>query len=84
MAAPDWICDLSDGLDGATAVEKYFSGRAQGARWALVDGIVGIVVAQRGSLLLAVNVTVVEGKITEINAVADPTTLRELTLAVLD
>lgn len=74
----------SDGLHGATAVANYFSGRAQGARSALVDGIVGIVVAPRGSLLLAVNVTVVEGKITEINAVADPTTLRELTLAVLD
>lgn len=66
----------SDGLHGATAVANYFSGRAQGARSALVDGTVGIVVAPRGSLLPVVNVTVVDGKIKEINAVADPTMLR--------
>lgn len=74
----------SDGLHGAEAVANYFSGRAKGARAALVDGTVGIVVAPRGSLLLVVNVTVVGGKITEINAVADPTTLQQLDLAVLD
>ena len=74
----------SDGLHGAAAVANYFSGRAKGARAALVDGTVGIVVAPRGSLLLVVNVTVVGGKITEVNAVADPIRLNHLNLAVLD
>lgn len=74
----------SDGLQGAAAVASYFSGRAQGARSALVDGTVGIVVAPRGSLLLIVNVTVAAGKITQIDAVADPVRLDNLTLAVLE
>ena len=74
----------SDGLQGAAAVANYFSGRAQGARSALVDGTVGIVVAPRGSLLLVVNVTVVAGKITQIEAVADPARLDQLSIAVLD
>jgi RNA polymerase sigma-70 factor (ECF subfamily) len=74
----------SDGLHGAETVAHYFSGRAQGARSALVDGTVGIVVAPRGSLLLVVNVTVAAGKITAIEAVADPARLDQLSLAVLD
>src|SRR5438132_5325528 len=69
---------------GALAVARQFSGRAQGARPALVNGSVGLVVARHGRLVLVLNLTVTRGKIVEINAVADPARLRQLDLAVLD
>src|SRR5207248_128573 len=69
---------------GASDVARQFSGRAQGAQVALVNGAVGIVVAQHGRLFLVLNLTLTRGKIAEINVVADPARLRELDLAVLD
>jgi RNA polymerase sigma factor (sigma-70 family) len=68
----------------ASAVARQFSGRAQGARTALVNGSVGIVVAHHGRLSLVLNLTITRGKIVEINVVADPARLRQLDLAVLD
>ena len=69
---------------GAPAVARQFSGRAQGARPALVNGSVGLVVARHGRLFLVLDLTVTRGKIVEINVVADPERLRQLDLAVLD
>ena len=69
---------------GTPAVARQFSGRAQGARPALVNGSVGLVVARHGRLFLVLNLTVTRGKIVEINMVADPERLRQLDLAVLD
>ena len=69
---------------GALAVARQFSGRAQGARRALVDGAVAAIVAPRGHLFLVLNFTITHGKIVEIEAVADPARLRQLDLAVLD
>ena len=69
---------------GALAVARQFSGRAQGARPALVNGSVGLVVARHGRLFLVLDLTVTRGKIVEINVVADPQRLRQLDLAVLD
>jgi RNA polymerase sigma-70 factor (ECF subfamily) len=69
---------------GAPAVARQFSGHAQGARPALVNGAVGVVVARHGRLFLVLNLTVTRGKIAEINVVADPERLRQLDLAVLD
>jgi RNA polymerase sigma factor (sigma-70 family) len=71
-------------LRGADAVARSFLGRAQTARSALINGAVGIVVAPNGRLLLVVNVTITNGKITAANAVADPERLGELELSVLD
>jgi len=68
---------------GASDVARQFSGRAQGARAALVNGSVGIVVARHGQLFLVLNLTLSGGKIAEINVVADPARLRQLDLAVL-
>lgn len=59
---------------------------AQGARaaqLALVDGAVGVVVAPRGRLMIVLRFTMREGRISEINVVADPERLAELNLAVL-
>ena len=69
---------------GTPAVARQFSGRAQGARPALVNGSVGLVVARHGRLFLVLDLTVTRGKIVEINVVADPERLRQLDLAVLD
>src|SRR5881227_3526491 len=69
---------------GALAVARQFSGRAQGARPALVNGSVGLVVARHGRLFLVLNLTFTRGKIVEINVVADPARLRQLALGVLD
>jgi len=68
---------------GAPAVAKQFAGRAQGARPLLVSGAVGVVVAPRGRLLLVLELTIMHGKIAEINVIVDPARLHKLDLAVL-
>ncbi|HLZ62379.1 MAG TPA: sigma-70 family RNA polymerase sigma factor, partial [Ktedonosporobacter sp.] len=70
-------------IRGALDVARLFSGRAQGARPALVNGTVGVLVGQRGRLFLVLNLTITNGKIVEINAVADPASLQKLELGVL-
>jgi RNA polymerase sigma-70 factor (ECF subfamily) len=71
-------------MRGADTVAKAFMGRARNARSALVDGVVGVVVAPRGRLLLVLNVMFANGKIVEIDTVADPERLAEFELAILD
>ncbi|MDF2921154.1 MAG: family polymerase sigma factor [Paenibacillaceae bacterium] len=71
-------------VHGSQAVAKQFAGRAQGARQMLVNGSVGIVVAPLGRLLFILELKVEDGKITEIDMIADPQRIRRLDLAVLD
>jgi len=75
--------EASAELRGAAAVAQAFKGRARSAQSALVNGAVGVVVAPRGQLLLILNVTIVNGKITAIEAIADPERLAEFDLAIL-
>ena len=75
---------VSREVHGAKAVARQFSGRAQGARRALVNGAVAAIVAPRGHLFLVLNFTIRNDKVVEIEAVADPARLRQLHLAVLD
>jgi len=73
-------------LTGAAAVARQglaFSPRARFARLALVNGTPGLILAPRERLALALSLTIVNGKITEMDVVADPVRLRGLTLAVL-
>ncbi|MCZ8517350.1 sigma-70 family RNA polymerase sigma factor [Paenibacillus filicis] len=70
-------------VHGSEAVAKQFAGRAQGARPMLVSGSVGVVVAPHGRLLFVLELKVADGKITEIDMIADQTRLRQLDLAVL-
>lgn len=65
---------------GAEAVATLFRGRAQAARAALVDGALGIVVEPAGRLLLVLLPTIVGGRITRIEAVADRASLAQLAL----
>ncbi|WP_433684607.1 sigma-70 family RNA polymerase sigma factor [Nocardia sp. CA-119907] len=57
--------------------------RSQVATLALVNGAVGIIVAPRGKLLLALAVTVEHNRIAGYEVIADPARLRGLDLAVL-
>ncbi|HEY1908168.1 MAG TPA: sigma-70 family RNA polymerase sigma factor [Myxococcaceae bacterium] len=66
---------------GAETVAGFFKGRAQAARAVLIDGTVGIEVAPHGRLLLVLRPTIVDGRIVDIEAVADAEALRRLTLA---
>ena len=70
-------------LRGAAAVAKAFSGRAQAARPALINGIVGAVVAPGGHLFLFLTVMIRDGRIVEITATRDSGALRLADIAVL-
>ncbi|HZB08484.1 MAG TPA: RNA polymerase sigma factor SigJ [Rubrobacter sp.] len=74
-------------IRGAHAVARgalASSARARFTQPALVNGAVGLVMAPRGQLFLILGFTITDGKITEIDVVADPARLRQLDLAVLD
>jgi RNA polymerase sigma-70 factor (ECF subfamily) len=73
----------SDELRGQAAVAGFFSGRAQGAVPALVDGTVGALVVVAGQTRLAIRFTVTDGRITGIDAVAEPARLDRLEVTVL-
>lgn len=66
---------------GASAVAEAFVGRAQTAASALFDGVLGVLVAPGGKALLVLEVVVEEGRIVEIDAVADPARLAALGLS---
>lgn len=71
-------------IRNASIVARLFQGRAIAARTALVDGELGVVVAPRGRLLLVVKVKVANGKIVEIEGIADPERLRQVHLAAFE
>jgi RNA polymerase sigma factor (sigma-70 family) len=69
---------------GAAAVAETFSGRARAARPALVDGAVGLVWSQGGGPRVVFGFTITEGKIVEVDLIADPERLSQLDLAILE
>lgn len=69
---------------GADAVAQLFSGRAFGAKTALYQGTVGIVVPRGSGLMLILNVTITGGKIVEIEAVANPAQIEGLSYSILE
>lgn len=72
-------------LRGAAAVAGAFvQRRAQAARPVLVDGELGLVVAPRGQLRLVIRLTMTNGKIAAIDAVADPADIAQIKLSALD
>jgi RNA polymerase sigma factor (sigma-70 family) len=70
-------------LRGATAVAETFSGRAQRAEPALLDGEAGLVWAPGGTVRVAFAFTVVDGRITGIEQIADPADLGSMEVSVL-
>jgi RNA polymerase sigma factor (sigma-70 family) len=69
---------------GAPAVAETFAGRARAAQPALIDGAVGLVWARGGRPRVVFDLTIENGKIVEIDMVADAERLGELDLVVLD
>jgi RNA polymerase sigma factor (sigma-70 family) len=69
---------------GAASVAQTFSGRARGARPAMVDGAVGAVWSQGGQPRVVFDIQVSRGKIVGIDMLADPERLGRLHLEVLD
>jgi RNA polymerase sigma factor (sigma-70 family) len=75
---------LSDEVHGPRAVADIFSGRAQAAQPALIDGAVGVVWAPGGNLRAAWTFTIVHGKVAAIDISADPEQLGRLDVTILD
>ncbi|MEU4349317.1 sigma-70 family RNA polymerase sigma factor [Streptomyces sp. NPDC023838] len=73
----------ASGALGAQAVAKTFSGRAQVAQLALVDGAPGMVWAPNGSVKVVFDFIVVDGRIAAIDMLADPGQLDEMDVKVL-
>lgn len=69
---------------GATAVLGTFLGRAQAARLALVDGKVGMVWAKEGQVRVVFDLTIRDGRIAEINLIADHDRLSEMHWIILE
>jgi RNA polymerase sigma factor (sigma-70 family) len=63
---------------GAAGVARTFSGRARAARLGLVDGYAGAVWSHEGKPRVAFGFTVVDGKVLEIELLADPDLLARL------
>jgi len=68
---------------GAEAVAGTFVGRARAAQPALIDGLAGLVWAQRGVPRVVFQFTVDEGKVTKIEMVSEPARIEELDLVLL-
>lgn len=75
--------DVPRRIDGAPAVASFFSGKAQSARTALLDGDVGAVVHQDGRALVLLRVSFDGGVIAAIDAIADPERLASAEVDVL-
>ncbi len=74
-------------VHGARAVAEeivVFGRNSQWAELALVNGAIGILVAPRGRLTVALAFTIDENTITGYDLIADAASLRQLNLAVLD
>jgi len=68
---------------GADAVARFFSGRAQAARPAMIDGALGVLVAVGGDVRVVMRVTIENGRITLIDAVTDPAVLPTIAVVPL-
>jgi RNA polymerase sigma factor (sigma-70 family) len=69
---------------GAQEVAETFSGRAQAARPALIDGAAGAVWAQGGRPRVVFGFTIAGGKIVGIDMLAEPARLRRLDVTLLE
>ncbi|HEY9475356.1 MAG TPA: sigma-70 family RNA polymerase sigma factor [Mycobacteriales bacterium] len=74
-------------IHGARAVARGAFAASERVRFtqpALVNGAVGLVMAPRGRLFLVLGFTIIDGRITEIDVIAEPDRLGQVDLAVLD
>jgi len=69
---------------GAAAVAGFFSGRAQAAREALINGVAGAVWATNGQPRVVFSFTITGGKISAIDLIGDRGLLRQTDLVMLE
>jgi ketosteroid isomerase-like protein len=69
---------------GTAAVAGTFSGRAQAARLALINGVAGVVWATGGRPRVVFSFTITGGRISAIDLLADPALLRETDVVILE
>ncbi len=74
---------ITSDIHGATAVANQFKGQAQAAQLALIDGVPGGVWAASGRPVVAFSFTVRDGKVTEIELVADAERLGRMQIEIL-
>jgi RNA polymerase sigma-70 factor (ECF subfamily) len=67
---------------GARAVAEQFAGQARAARPAYIDGAAGLVWMQGGQTRVVFDFTIVDGKIAEIEILADPARLSDLEITL--
>ena len=79
-AAAYQLAGSSVEVQGAGRVAEYFKGRARACVPGLIDGQVGILLPVEGRMMLVLELTFGDGKITSIHAVADRDTLASLEL----
>ncbi|GAA2143368.1 sigma-70 family RNA polymerase sigma factor [Kitasatospora kazusensis] len=83
-ALPPGAATVARGARTVAAGTAVFGRRSHFAETALVNGVVGVVVAPRGRLLLALTFAIEGEQITAYEVIADPVRLRRLDLSVLD
>ncbi|WP_086708216.1 sigma-70 family RNA polymerase sigma factor [Streptomyces antimycoticus] len=83
-ALPEGVPTVARGARVVAEETAGFAPRSRLAEPALVNGAVGIVVAPRGRLLLALTLTVEDERITAYEVIADPGRLSRLALGLLD
>jgi RNA polymerase sigma-70 factor (ECF subfamily) len=74
---------LASEVRGAAAVVRTFSGRAQAAQPALIDGAAGAVWAPDGKPRVVFRFTITAGKIVAIDLLSDPELVRGLDVTIL-
>jgi RNA polymerase sigma-70 factor, ECF subfamily len=70
-------------IRGGAAVAQTFKGRARAAQVALVDGAVGLAVVLQGRLRIVLGLTIADGRIIAIDAIADPKHVARLDVQIL-
>lgn len=70
-------------LRGHQAVARNFSGRAQAAHPARIDGALGLVVDIGGRRIAVLRLTIVDDRIVDIDALGDPQAIADLDIEVL-
>ena len=81
MDEHDWLAERFE--EYRPHLRAIFSGRAAGARLALVDGVPGMMWAQGGQIRVVFDFTIVGGKIAAIEMIADPEHLAQLDVVPL-
>ena len=83
-AVGDAMAQVIERLHPAEAVAHFFSGRAQTAELAMVDGDPGIIIAPTGVVALALRISFVGNRIAAIEAIADPAFIAEMAIRAID